>query len=147
MPYTTPTAVREVLVAGGGASPSSDQSTAASMTDAQLQPAIDEAIAEVDARLRGAPFSDPAPRVVQDMARDLAAYLATLTHRKDVELEDAKPVYRRYIRARDLLRDLAKGDAELPVEPAGGVSVPVVKNPYEGSLFRPQDLGLHETYR
>ena len=140
MPYTTPAEVRGVLVADGAASPSSDTSTAASMSDAALQAEIDEAIAEVDSKLHGASWPDPAPTVIRMIARDIAAYLATLKHRRGQPLDVDDPVRLRYGHAARLLDDIASGRAEIPDR--AGQSALVAVNPYEGTLFRPQDLGL-----
>lgn len=136
MPYATASEVRGVLAPGGA-----DPSTATTLDDAGLNQAIAEATAEVDARLRGAPFPDPAPDVVRTVTRDIAAYLATLVHRRGVPLNIDDPIRLRFQWARDLLAALAAGKAELPSAPGEGPVASVV-NLYEGTLFTPTDLGL-----
>ncbi len=139
MAYTTPAEVKQALAAGGT---DATGATAAAMSDADIQDSIDEAIAEIDAKLPGDPYPDPAPELVERVATNIAAYLATLTHRKNNQLPQDHPVRLRYMRARELLEGMAKGDVELPAPPAGGASTGHVENMYDGDLFVLSDLGL-----
>lgn len=116
--------------------------TAAVLEDDQINDAISEAAAEIDARVSGAPFTDT-PRLIFALTRDIAAYLATLTHRKGTQLPVDHPVALRYARAQKLLDKAAAGQVDLSddTEAAAGSGVAVV-NPYEGDLFTFEDLGL-----
>lgn len=128
--------------------------TAATLDPSRLTDAISSAQAEIDARLTSrytVPFPPgQVPAVVQMLAVDIAAYLATLLYRQDADLTAEDPVVLRYTRAVLLLRDLATGVADLPdtgstvTQPVGAVSV---RNPYEGRLFGLDDFGLGATPR
>lgn len=142
MIYATVNDVREALAPEGNFS---DQATAASLTDNQITDALVEATSEIDAAVKGAPFASNAiPAIVQAICRDVAAYLATLTHRKGLELPAEHPVALRYKRAEALLAAAAAGKLDLSApaageEAAGGVAV---VNPYEGDLFTLESQGL-----
>lgn len=140
MAYTTPAAVREALSPEG-----SDQTgaTAAALSDGALNSQIADVTAEIDATVSGAPFADNAvPRIISVVARDIAAYLATLTARKNVQLPADHPVRLRYERARGILAIAAKGQLDLTDDPETSGSEPQVVNPYEGDLFDLEALGL-----
>lgn len=140
--YATVNDVREALAPEGDFT---DTATAASLSDSQLTDALVEASGEVDGAVRGAPY-DPAavPAVVQAIVRDVAAYLATLTHRKGLELPDTHPIALRYKRAEALLAAAATGrlDLSVPAEVEGTAGTVDVENPYEGDLFTLDQLGL-----
>lgn len=140
MAYCTTAGVRLALVADGV---SLDPATAASMDDTAILPACGAASDEVDARLGvlySVPFVAP-PQVVIDLATDLAAYLATLTFRKGMPLDGSHPVALRYARARSLLLDLARGNAQLPALAPQPPGTPVVSNPTP-RLFGRRDFDL-----
>lgn len=141
MPYATPTTVREALSPEGDTGPA----TAAQLSDDQLNDAIAEATSEIDAVVKGAPFADgEEPAIIKAIARDVAGYLATLTHRQGNPLPPEHPVALRYKRAEALLAAAAAGKLDLTEEvetEARGGNVAVV-NPYEGDLFTFEDLGL-----
>jgi phage gp36-like protein len=140
MPYAKPDDVREALVAEGR---DAAGGTAAALSDEALQDAITEATAEVNGRVKGDPYPDPAPPLIAAVTRDIAAYLATLTFRKGNPLPPDHPVRLRYMRAEQLLGEIAKGNVDLPDSPSGPVkSRASVFNPYEGSLWDLETLGI-----
>jgi hypothetical protein len=89
--YTNPEAVRDVLASGADR-----EGTAASLPEEQIDAAIRDAQAQVDAKVPGAPFTGTVPDVVANLTRDIAAYLATLTYRKGRPLVPDEPAQRRY---------------------------------------------------
>jgi phage gp36-like protein len=139
MAYTSATDVREALTAEG-----TDQTgaTAASLSDDALNDAIAEATSEIDARVSGAPFAEPEPAIISAIARDVAAYLATLTHRRGNPLAPEHPVALRYRRAQMLLDQAAAGKLDLTTDPESVGLVAHVENPYEGELFPLEALSL-----
>lgn len=150
MSYVTPDDVRAVLSADGTATPGS----ASSFDDVALQTQIDEAQADVDARLAvrySTPWSDQeVPVLVAHITRDLAAWLATLVQFQGVPIEPTHPVQLRYNRAMGQLRGLTDGsitltlpnlpDDQQPVENVQGAGS--VVNPYGGRMFSPEQLGI-----
>jgi phage gp36-like protein len=137
MAYATPATVREALAPEGDTA-----GTAASLSDSQLNDAITEATSEIDSTIQGAPFTGTVPAVVSSIARDVAAYLASLAYRKGVELPSDHPVALRYARAEMLLGKAAKGQLDLSGE-SESLSLEVgVANPYEGDLFTLEDFGI-----
>lgn len=144
MAYTDPDTVRGILAPGGNGAPGS----AASLGDDDIQQAIDEATSEIDGALAvryGTPFDDPAPDLVCTIARDNAAYLATLTYRQGDPLIAGHPILLRYQRSSALLLRIASGAVSLDV---GEDSPPEIDpgaevvNLNEGTMFEPGDLGL-----
>lgn len=135
--YATPTTVRVALSPGGDPT---DVGSAASLSDSDLQDAIDEATAEVDGRIRGRyslPFTT-VPSLVSSITRDIAGYLATLTDRRGDPIPPGDPVALRYARAQTLLNQVATGALELdadPPTPAATSGSRPFANPYSGSLF------------
>ena len=82
MAYGTASDLRDVLVPRGD--PLSN--TAASMDDIQLEEAIVDAMGLVDG-YTGTAFDDQdVPRLVKTLTLHIAAYFATMTYRKNVEL-------------------------------------------------------------
>lgn len=144
MSYVTPTQVRQIL--SPDTDPTQDTSSAASMSDDELQEAIDEAQAEVDAKLAArydVPFTD-VPPLVEKLTRDIAAWLATLTFRRGDPIDPNDPVALRYSRAQGNLTSAQAGKTEL-VATAGPLSEsddPEVINPFDGTLFEPDDFSL-----
>lgn len=146
MPYTSPADVRGVLTRD----PAQQAGTAASMADDELVAAIDAASREVDAKLAvryTVPFPGGAvPPLVEDLTRDIAAYLADLVYRQGKDYEsDRDPVWLRNQRAQELLKALSNGNADLesptgPDPSAGMVGV----QPFRGSMFGLEsfDLGV-----
>lgn len=139
MSYATPETVRQALSPEGDTS----SATAASLTDEQLNDAISEATAEIDSMVKGAPFADNAvPTVVSAIARDVAAYLATLSLRKNVEVPNDHPVALRYKRAEALLAAAAKGQLDLSGQAESTDGEPFAINPYSGNLWDLDTLGI-----
>jgi phage gp36-like protein len=151
MAYTTPEAVQFVLARD------LDQydSTAASLETGQLEDAIRSAQAEVDARLAmqyKVPFNafPNSPPLVAEITRDIAAFLADLTYRQDVDYtSDNEPMLLRWRRAQGLLEMLVLGTITLtgaetnPTEPVERpASTTTVHNKYQGELFGLSDFDL-----
>lgn len=155
--YCTVTDVRAVLSATG----ESDTATAASLPTDILQRAVDEARAEVDARLGArydVPFDDPrlgdnvpVPMVVRNITRDIAAYKATLTFRRGAQIESTDPTVLRFNDASRLLTSLVNGSATLglqnsPPPQAAQASNGQPINRYPGPLFTERELGLGPSF-
>lgn len=141
--YATPTTVRAVLARDTTA----PTGTAAELSDTVINTAITQAQAQVDGRLANrytTPFVDPAPQLVQDITRDIAAYLSDLTYRQGKDYEtQLDPVVMRYQQAQTLLEQIATGHIDLPVAP-GVTESGVMRGiqPYSGNLFAMEDYGL-----
>lgn len=149
MAYVTPNEVRSIVARDE----EQYDSTAASLTDAQIEEAIDSATNEVEARLSGqyiVPFSLPpnTPPLVAEIVRDIAAWLADLTYRQDVDYTTGnEPMLLRYQRALDLLTRIETGaitlpGADTPELPTTGSGTGQPINPYEGDMFRLKDFNL-----
>jgi phage gp36-like protein len=142
--YVTADAVRAVLARD----PNNPIGTAAELGDADITSAITSAESEVDAALAvryTTPFADPVPQLVQDLTRDIAAYLADLLYRQGKDYETTNdPVLLRYQRAKDLLDKLASGKRDLPSGPpvVEGAATMRAHNRYTGDLFGLDDFGL-----
>lgn len=145
--YVSTAQVRAILAPDGA----TDQSTAAQMSDAALSEAILGAQREIDSRLRDrytVPFAAGAvPGLVVELTRDIAAYLATLTHDRQGSLEEDQVIRLRYNRARELLIQVAKGEIDLDATGTAAVSTePTVINPYDFDLFSSDEMGPVTTY-
>jgi phage gp36-like protein len=153
--YTSVGAVQAVLAR----SISQYDSTAASLSTDQLTAAINSAGSEIDARLAHQykvpfrPLPDTPPLIVE-IARDIAAFLADLTFRQDVDYtSENEPILLRHRRAQSLLDMLAGGTISLtgaePTEPVARPLEPYTAvNPYHGDLFTLRDFDLgYETSR
>lgn len=136
MPYTTREAARGVLSRAVSTYPS----TAASLTDEQVDTAIDSAQSVIDAKLSVSyvvPFPDVSiPKLVTRIATDLSAFDLDQTFREVRDYSsELNPIYLRYKEAMSLLDQLQKGtatlpdyqppDGEEPTDPAGGDIVAV----------------------
>lgn len=155
--YSNVEALRQALVPGGEVS---DKSTAASMDDATLLPVLEEASRAVDTylgRRYALPLASPVPDAVDDWAKNIAAYLATLTFRRGKDLPDTDPVVRRYKMTIEALVSIRDGKADIPdvavVAPIVGGGTPAVLNPIgvdlAGQVYDPyygRD-GMHYDYR
>lgn len=133
--------------------------SAAGMSDAQLGVAIEEAQAEVDARI-GSRYSqalplDPVPLVVKNATRDIAAYKATLTYLKGMPMANTDPVWLRYLDASRIVVGIGNGSITIPVgdgtttpedSTSGADEAGMVANPYAGSMFLPTDFGVVPTF-
>lgn len=154
--YTTEQQVRLALAPDGDTS----QATAASLTDTAIQDAITEAQDEIDSRLAGrypVPFGragtafPDVPPIVWMIARDFAAWNATLTFFRSNPVPDGHPALRRYQRAEARLQDLVSGKAELAqtaAEEAAGMAAETptsqadVENAWDGDLWTSDDLSI-----
>jgi phage gp36-like protein len=141
--YVAPNDVRSVLL------PLADpfNNTAASMTDPQLQFAIDDATTLVDGYTGTAYEDEDVPRLVQTLTKAVAAYYATLTFRKNVALDQRDPTLLRYQDAVVTLKSIAAGEINpVPFREADPTDVPpaqvFVQNPFTGTLFTPRDFHL-----
>lgn len=143
-PYTTVEDLRGALAPAG----TPDGSTAAALIDAQLLDVVTEVSLEIDASLRDryqVPFTvGQVPPLVVKVTRDIAAFEATLIHRRGVSIGPDEPIRLRYKRAQDLLDKLQAGkvDLQTPAPPSGTGGDPGYANPYEGDLFGLADAGL-----
>jgi len=144
MAYTDASEVRKIL------HPDADQTdigTAASLSDDQLGEAIEEADQEVDGALGSlytTPFV-PTPPLIARLSRDIAAFLATLTHRKTNPMDRDDPVRLRYDRAQQILGQAREGQFDVSdVAPVSMERESAVVNPLYGdiSLFSLGDFGL-----
>lgn len=148
--YSSPADVRNALTPGGD---EADETTAASLSDSQIQDAIKEADGDIDTYVLssyGIPMDADNPDVaiypVRAWSRDIAAYLATLTFRKSKDLQPDDPVRLRYLRVMDILEQIANGSLRpnLPQPPAPtdgyGPQGAFVYNLYHGKLFHPSDV-------
>lgn len=159
--------VQDVKLALAPVSDWADDSLVTSLSDQQFVDAIDEAEGTIRAFLRKRytivptsideellPISEPttitprdvAPAPLRSWTRDIAAFLATLTHRKGRDIKEDDPVRLRYnmvigylTAVRDHKMDLNLPDVTDDVDSTGDVTV---VNQYEGQLFDLTDLGL-----
>jgi len=156
--YCTPADVRAALTPGGV---TDQDQTAASLDDWQLLDAIDEAEGVINGYFKGYEIiveiheevdpDDPnnttgftaAPDPVRRWTRDVAAYLAALTFRKNKDLPEDDPIRLRFAMVMGLLADVRTGIIipPLPVVVGGGHKVEIF-NLYEGTLFSPEDFNL-----
>lgn len=89
--------------------------TAASMPDAQLEAAVQDAQGEVDAQLGAryrVPFA-PVPQLVKTITVVLAAWSATMTYYQEKRFPDDTGLARRAEWARNMLAMLRAGDVDL----------------------------------
>lgn len=117
--YTTVAAVRAVAVRDAG----NPSATLASLSDDQLQEAINDAAQQVDSLLGytfPTPFSAPVPLQIGTITRDIAVYLADWTYRQFKDYAPGNPIVLRYQRATDLLESLRSGKARLTDWPPPG---------------------------
>ncbi len=140
--YTTTADLRLALAPGGVDQRVGD--TAAGLPDAELTDAITEASNEVDLRLArryAVPFVPP-PAIIAQLARDIAAYGATLVHRRGNPIEADHPVRLRHDKAERLLDRLAKGEIEIEGASGGDDVQATVVNVGEMTLFAAEDFGI-----
>jgi phage gp36-like protein len=144
VPYTEVSDVRAILTND----PLAPQGTAASVPEAVITTAIEDAQEEVDAILRSrytVPFAT-VPRLIAQITRDIAAFLSDLVYRqeKDYDSIDREPLLMRLARARAILEKLADGTFILPPiageEDQGALGEATVINQYEPALFNKQAI-------
>lgn len=143
--YASIQAVRRVLSPDG--SREAALGTAASLSNGEIGEAIEEAAAEINARIASRyslPFSAPVPSLLEKLNRDIAAFLATLVYRRNAPLPAEDPVRLRYARAQALLDRVARGEVELTTATglAGESAETEVINLYEGDMFSLDEAGL-----
>jgi phage gp36-like protein len=155
--YCTVFDVRNALTPGAVA----DATTAASLDDAQITDAINEADSRINTYLpsdytvpqtsvqQGDPVATfvVAPDIIRFWSRDIAAYLATLTYKKHMNVPEDDPVRLRYEMAMEALRLAKDGKITLPPDAnaeddLGNV---FVYNQYTGNLFGAEDFLLGPT--
>lgn len=144
--YTSVLAVRRVLSPDGSQDPT--LGTAASLSDTELEEAIEEAAAEINSRVAARytlPFNE-IPPLIEKLNRDIAAYLATLTYRRSDPIDPNDPVQKRYDRAQAMLARIESGKTELTTEEAGSPApesdAAAAINLYEGELFTPASFAI-----
>lgn len=143
MPYATAGQVRAVLVPD----PAAPAGSPGELDDGALAERVAAASAQVDAALSArylVPFTDPCPRLIADITAAIAAWLAALTYRRSVDIEERDPLQLRYVWATDLLKAIAAGAADLPVDPNAPATAPhgaAVRNTVP-ALFGLDDFGL-----
>lgn len=122
MSYAALADVRGVLAKD----PFNAAANAASLDDDQIQLALDDATDQIDGAIGftyPTPFSTPYPRLVSQICRDIAAYLADLTYRGSKDYGNNDPVVLRYQRALLNLKGLTDGSSRLVDWPPAGDTV------------------------
>jgi hypothetical protein len=141
-----------------------DDNTAAELPDWQIEDAILEAEGSIDAVLKSRYtittyeleeenpenpgeiwVTTVAPPPVRGWTRDIAAFLAALTFRKNADLGEDDPIRLRFTMVRNFLNDIRDNrlslnlpNLETPI-PGQGVHV---ENLYDEELFHMEDVGL-----
>lgn len=149
--YSSPIDVRNALTPGAT---SVDPTTGAGLSDEQ----IDDAIRQADSRINGylpTGYVVPTETVENGLvvaiapfrywSRDIAAYLATLTYKRNKDVPQDEPVRLRYTDAMGDLILVSRGTFELPAMPSNPTALVgdvFVYNQYEGRLFGPEDFAL-----
>lgn len=128
-----------------GWTPGTTSNTAADLPDVGIQDAVDQASSEVDTFLSG-PYdpTDDIPDVIRFWTRDIAAYYATLTWRKGMDLTPQDPVQLRYNTAITRLQSVSEGQLDIP-SPTAPADVATVVNPLgltNVQLFSPFEFDL-----
>lgn len=135
------------------------QGTAYAASDAEFNDAIVEAMGTIDAHVAGRyqiieadliedPPADPvkkvAPTPIRQWTRDIAAYLITLTYKRNVDMSENDPIRLRYAHVMSQLADVRSGDLDLPLPPntTTNSSGLTIVNVYEGQMFTPEDFML-----
>ena len=157
--YCTVRDVRNALTPSGD---ETNAETGASLPDWQIEDAIDEAEGHINSflsrRYTITPFEiemvnpeDPletwvflvAPSPVRAWTRNIAAYLAALTYRKNKDLGEDDPIRLRYNLTMNNLREVRDGRLALALPTVEqGASEVAIFNLYEGHLFDESDFNL-----
>jgi phage gp36-like protein len=145
--YSSIADVRNALAPDGS---STDPATAAGLSDQQVTDGIHEADGIVDSYIgsRYAIAQDatlPAVAVspVRWWSRTIAAYLLTLTFKRNQDVIEDDPVRQRYAEVMKFLEMVRAGTLDLPLTPVDNDTADVfVQNQYEGDLFTPAHFGL-----
>jgi phage gp36-like protein len=145
MSYSTPTSVRTALTAGGVIT---DTTSAASLSDPDIQDKITEADALIDGYLTARyaiPITVTVPPLLMMLSRDIAALYATLTYLGSIPLQPTHPVQLKATQALAMLEKIRTGDIMLPLPGAGSEQRsdnPWVENRYDGTMFSLGDFDL-----
>lgn len=161
MAYSTPAMVRQALVPGSDGTQTTNSGTAADLDDTQLTDEIAEADAMIDsyiARYYAVPVAvkiagddedgtdGSIPHPIDYWSRNIAAYNATLTFRKNLDFQETDPVARRYNATMTALTAVSRGQATLQLPdnrtPNSGSGAGTPVNPYVGNLFDARDWNL-----
>lgn len=134
------------------------QGTAWAATDEAYADAIIEAQGTIDAHVKGryniietelitdpptVPVVTVAPAPVRQWTRDVAAYLLTLTYKRNVDMSENDPIRLRYQHVMSQLADVRSGVLDLPLPSAtNGSDGLVVEEAYVGRLFTADDFLL-----
>lgn len=142
MAYCLPDDIRGVLLPVGD----SFNNTAASLTDPQLAGSIRDAEDLVNG-YTGTEYDDmDVPPLIQTLTKHVAAYYATLTFRKNVELSQRDPVVLRFNSAVATLQAISQGLVNAQPynedQPGTAPDQVFVQNAYTGQLFGPRDFYL-----
>lgn len=148
MAYSSALDVRNALTPEGA---STDGSTAATLSDTQITDSIAEADGLIDAYV-GSRYAivldttltpNVAKGVIRWWSRTIAAYLATLTYKRNQDVPADEPIRLRYDMVMELLEKVRNGTLDLNLVPVDNDSTDVfVENLYEGDLFTPAMFGL-----
>lgn len=159
--YSTVFDVRNALTPGAD---SADSTTAAMLQDDQIEDAILEADAMIDTYLAtgyAVPTVD-ITRTVESVektftvgkgpfrwwSRDIAAYLATLTYRRNKDIAEEDPIRLRFAMVLTMLEGIKSGETTIPVDDDGNLGQTgqdVFAYPYyEGNLFDTESFGLEK---
>lgn len=124
------------------------EGNAASLNEEVIRENLERAGALIDAKLATSyttPF-DPVPRLIRDVAVDIAAYYCALIFRENRDFEtDLNPLLLRYRQADALLTELATGAATIPpdgVEPGTGVGARVAVTVSRPKLFSQTEFDI-----
>lgn len=164
--YCTVRDVRTALTPNAVETAEERPETAAGLPDWQIEDAILEAegvvnsyiatrytITPIDVTNEANPDADPpapfdpfktAPSPLRGWTRDIAAYLATLTHRQNKDIGDDDPVRLRFNLVMGFLKDVRDRSMNLPLPVADATDDQgvYVENLYEGRMFGLDDVGL-----
>ena len=163
MVYCTRLDVKTALAPGATEAANAD-ATAVNLPTWQIDDAIAEAtgvvrlhvagrytVPEPDAQVTDDPTADPVQYTTQPLApypvggwtRNIAAYLLTLTHKRNQDLDENDPIRLRYDMTMSMLGKILDGSLDLEFDEVDNDSQGVhVENLYEGKLFQMSDVGL-----
>lgn len=136
--FTDVDAVRVALSPGGD---DTDVGSAASLSDEDLQVAVDDSTDEINGKITARygsplPFTTP-PTILARISRDIAAYFATLTYRRGDPIITGDPVQLRYNAAEALLTQIQNGTIVIDAgNPSGEADLlPIFVDPSNTTLY------------